>query len=92
MGRIFGLAAVEINILISVMDQGSQHIAGSTHISELSSAADDNDQVIGYKFVHLGKMMEMVGNGLEANEAMEKATSQYGRFDDAVKYIDPRKE
>lgn len=53
---------------------------------------DENDEVIGYKFVHLGKMMDMVKTGLEANEAMEKATSQYGRFDDAVKYIDPRQE
>lgn len=53
---------------------------------------DENDEVIGYKFVHLGKMMEMVRGGLEANDAMVKATSQYGRFDDAVKYIDPRNE
>jgi len=53
---------------------------------------DENDEVIGYKFVHLGKMMDMVKTGLEANEAMVKATSQYGRFDDAVKYIDPRQE
>ncbi len=43
-------------------------------------------------FVHLGKMMEFVAKGKSANEAMEDATSQYGRFDDAVKYIDPRHE
>jgi hypothetical protein len=55
-------------------------------------AIDENDEVIGYKFVHLGKMMEMVAKGMTANEAMEKATGQYGRFDDAVKLIDPRHE
>lgn len=53
---------------------------------------DDENLVIGYKFVHLGKMMEMVAKGMSANDALVKATSQYGRFDDAVKVIDPRHE
>ena len=55
-------------------------------------AIDDNDQIIGYKFVHLGKMMEMIAKGMDANEALEKASGQYGRVDDAVKLIDPRHE
>lgn len=57
-----------------------------------SMGLDDNNEVIGYKFVHLGKMMEMVAKGLEANEALKKASGQYGRYDEAVKYIDPRHE
>ena len=55
-------------------------------------ALDADDQVIGYEFVHLGKVMEMVKNGVDANVAIEKAKGTYGRFNDAVKYIDPRKE
>ena len=55
-------------------------------------ALDANDEVIGYEFGHLGKVMEMVRKGVDANEAIEKAKGHYGRFDDAVKYIDPRKE
>lgn len=55
-------------------------------------ALDDNSEVIGYEFVHLGKMMEMVRKGVDANEALTKATSCYGRFDEAVRTIDPRKE
>ncbi len=55
-------------------------------------ALDTNNEIIGYRFVHLGKMMEMVAKGMDANEAMEKATGQYGRFDEAVKVIDPRHE
>ena len=55
-------------------------------------ALDENNEIIGYRFVHLGKMMEMVAKGMDANEAMEKATGQYGRFDEAVKVIDPRHE
>ncbi len=55
-------------------------------------AVDENDTIIGYKFVHLGKMMEMIKKGMDANEALEKASGQYGRVDDAVRLIDPRQE
>ena len=55
-------------------------------------AVDENDTIIGYKFVHLGKMMEMIKKGMDANEAMEKASGQYGRVDDAARLIDPREE
>jgi len=58
-----------------------------THI-----ALDENDEIIGYEFVHLGKMMEMIRKGMDANEAVKKATNKYGRFDDAAKVIDPREE
>jgi hypothetical protein len=40
----------------------------------------------------MGKMMDMIKKGLDANEAIKKATSKYGRFDEAVKLIDPREE
>ncbi len=53
---------------------------------------DKDDQIIGYKYVNLGKMMENIKNGIEAMEAIEKASGTYGRFDEAVKKIDPRKE
>ena len=56
------------------------------------NAVDENGQIIGYKFVHLGKMMEMIAKGMDANEALEKASGQYGRVDDAAKLIDPRHE
>ncbi len=55
-------------------------------------AVDENDEIIGYKFVHLGKMMEMIKNGMDAGEALKKASGQYGRVDDAAKLIDPRCE
>jgi NifU-like protein involved in Fe-S cluster formation len=55
-------------------------------------ALDADSQVIGYEFIHLGKMMDMIKKGTDANEAMKKATSTYGRFAEAVKYIDPRHE
>ena len=55
-------------------------------------ALDANDEIIGYEFIHLGKFMDMVKKGVNAAEALTKATGTYGRFKDAVKYIDPRNE
>ena len=40
----------------------------------------------------IGKMMDFIKAGDDANTAFEKAQGQYGRVDDAVKIIDPRKE
>ena len=53
---------------------------------------DGNNEIIGYKYVNLGKMMENIKKGIEPLEAIEKASGQYGRFDEAVKVIDPRAE
>ena len=55
-------------------------------------ALDENNEIIGYEYVSVGKMMDAIKNGMEPNEAYKKFTSRYGRFDDAVRYIDPRKE
>jgi NifU-like protein involved in Fe-S cluster formation len=53
-------------------------------------ALDENDEAIGYEFVHLGKMMESIEKGVEAGEALQKAKSTYGRFDEAARTINPR--
>ena len=58
----------------------------------LSLGLDADNEVIGYKFVNLGKMMEQIRNGKDPKEAYEGNVSTYGRYADAVKYIDPRKE
>ena len=56
-------------------------------------ALDAEDRIIGYEFIHLGKMMEMITKkGIPAQEALEKAKGTYGRFADAARYVDPRKE
>ena len=58
-------------------------------------ALDKDDQVIGYEFVHMGKFMEEIKKGTDANEALKKVTGTYGRFSaeqGAVKHIDPRNE
>ncbi len=58
----------------------------------LNIAVDENDEVIGYKFVHLGKMMDAIRKGTDPKEAYEKNIGTYGRYDEAAKYIDPRNE
>ena len=55
-------------------------------------ALDKDDTVIGYEFVHLGKMMDAINSGMSADEALKKFTSSYGRFKEGVKYINPRHE
>ena len=49
-------------------------------------ALDADDEIIGYQFVNFIKA------GDDAQTALDKAKGQYGRVDDAVKIIDPRKE
>lgn len=55
-------------------------------------ALDANDEIIGYEFVSLGIMMDKIKSGTDANVALKEATGTYGRFAEAAKYIDPRKE
>lgn len=51
---------------------------------------DEENSIIGYKYVNLGKMMDFIKSGIDANEAIEKASGTYGRFNEAAKKIDPR--
>ena len=55
-------------------------------------ALDANNEIIGYQYLSVGKFMDFLKKGVPAEEALEKAKGQYGRFDDAAKYIDPRHE
>ena len=56
------------------------------------NALDEDNEIIGYQFVSLGKMTDFIKKGDDPNTAWEKAKGQYGRVADAVKIIDPRKE
>ncbi len=58
----------------------------------LSIGLDANNEVIGYKFVHLGKMMEAIRKGMDPTEAYNKFIGTYGRYNEAVTVIDPRKQ
>lgn len=53
---------------------------------------DANNEIIGYEYVNLGKMMDFIKKGTEAGEALKKASGVYGRFNEAVRTLDPRHE
>ena len=55
-------------------------------------ALDKNNEVIGYKFLRVGKMLEDIKKGISPSEAYEKSIGTYGRYQGASKYINPRDE
>ena len=55
-------------------------------------ALDENDEIIGYEFVSLGKMMDFITKGDSPDVAFKKSVGKYGRFDGAAKHINPRHE
>ncbi|MEG1779663.1 MAG: hypothetical protein RR263_06135, partial [Oscillospiraceae bacterium] len=58
----------------------------------LKMGLDKNSEVIGYQYLNIGKMMDKIRGGMDPKEAYESSIGSYGRFSEAVKYIDPRKE
>lgn len=58
----------------------------------INLALDESNEVIGYKFVNTGKMLEAIKKGADPKEAYEKNIGTYGRFSEAAKIIDPRHE
>ncbi len=56
----------------------------------LKMGLDANDEVIGYQFIHLGKFLDAIKAGKDPKEAYDENIKTYGRWADAVKFIDPR--
>ena len=54
-------------------------------------ALDENNEIIGYEYVSTGSLMKSLREGVEPAEAVKKATKTYGRFNDGVTFIDPRR-
>ena len=81
----------QIGTMYGTKAKGSRYMEMSEgYVKRL--ALDANNEIIGYEYVSLGKMMEAINAGMEPNEAYKKFTGTYGRFSEAVRYIDPRKE
>ncbi|KMZ53333.1 iron-sulfur cluster assembly scaffold protein [Dorea sp. D27] len=55
-------------------------------------ALDEEQEIIGYEYVNIGQMMEDIRRGLQADKALAEATGVSGRYEEAVRYIDPRRE
>ena len=81
----------QVGTMFSTLEKGPRYLEmAEGYVLEIG--LDENSEIIGYKFVHLGKMMEAIRKGVEPAEAFKANVKSYGRFDEAVKKIDPRKE
>lgn len=81
----------QVGTMYSTLDKGPRYLElAEGYVTEIG--LDENGEIIGYKFVHVGKMMDFIKKGVDLKEAIEKASGKYGRIDEAVKRIDPRKE
>ncbi len=80
-----------VGTMFSTVDKGARYLE-LTEGYVTKMALDADDEVIGYEFLKIGPMLEMIKKGVDANEAFKKNIGSYGRFDEAAKYIDPRHE
>lgn len=81
----------QVGTMYSTLKKGTRYLEMTDgYVTKI--ALDEDDEIIGYKFVNFGKMMDFIKAGDDANTAFEKAQGQYGRVADAVKFVDPRKE
>ncbi|MCL2010904.1 MAG: iron-sulfur cluster assembly scaffold protein [Synergistaceae bacterium] len=81
----------QIGTMFGTRDKGVRYLEMAEGYV-LNLALDEGGEVIGYRFVHLGKMMDAIRKGADPREAYEKNIGTYGRYDEAAKVIDPRKE
>ncbi len=81
----------QVGTMFSTKEKGVRYLEmAEGYVTKM--ALDENDEVIGYQFIKLGKMLEDIRHGAAPEEALKKNTGSYGRFDNAAKYIDPREE
>lgn len=81
----------QVGTMYGTLEKGPRYLElAEGYVTKI--ALDENNEIIGYKFVHMGKFMDMIKKGTDANDALEKATGTYGRFNEATKVIDPRHE
>ncbi|MBQ6380841.1 MAG: hypothetical protein IJJ41_04465 [Clostridia bacterium] len=81
----------QVGTLYGTLEKGPRYLEmAEGYITNI--ALNEENEIIGYKYINFGKMMDFIKAGDDANVAMEKASGQYGRVDDAARLIDPRKE
>ncbi|MDR2457956.1 MAG: iron-sulfur cluster assembly scaffold protein [Clostridiales Family XIII bacterium] len=81
----------QIGTMFSTKKKGPRYLElAEGYVTRL--ALDKDGLIIGYEFVNIGKVMQAVKRGVDANDSIKENTSSYGRFDEADRYIDPREE
>ena len=81
----------QVGTLYSTLKKGPRYLElAEGYVTKVG--LDKEGRIIGYEIVQVGKVMEAVRKGQDANEAIKANTSTKGRFADAVKTIDPRED
>lgn len=81
----------QVSTIYSTKEKGPRYLElAEGYIVEIG--LDKDNTIIGYKYVNLGKMMDKIKEGIDPMEAIEQASGTYGRFEEAIKKVDPRKE
>lgn len=81
----------QIGTCHSTMEKGPRYLE-VTEGYVRKMALDRNDEIIGYEYVNMGVMMGLIDEGIPAEEALKRASGTSGRYHEAVRYINPRKE
>ena len=81
----------QVGTMFATREKGPRYLEMTEGYCTRVALSKDNE-IIGYEFLSFGKMMDFIKSGIPAEEAIKKATGHYGQFDNAAKYIDPRKE
>lgn len=55
-------------------------------------ALDKDDEIIGYEYITTPLLVKKLQEGLDSSSAMNLCTKTYGRYNEGVKFIDPRGE
>ena len=81
----------QVGTLYSTLKKGPRYLElAEGYVTKLG--LDNEGRIVGYEIVQVGKVMEAVRKGQDANEAIKANTGRYGQWDAPAKTIDPRKE
>ncbi len=79
----------QIGTIFSTKDKGVRYMQ-TVEGYILSLALDENNEVIGYKYVNPGLLIRKIKGGQDPQKAWETSIKTYGRFDEGISFIDPR--
>ena len=80
-----------VGTIFSTKEKGTRYLnTAEGYTTKL--ALDDKNEIIGYEYVNLNNMMRLINAGKDVKEAYKESIKTYGRFADAVKVINPRKD
>ena len=74
-----------VGTMYGTLQKGTRYLE-MTEGYVLQMALDKDDQVCGYKFLSLGKMMDAIRNGTDPKEAYEKNVGGFKSFEDVKAY------